>query len=300
MFEHGGNLGVVTLAGEEWRLLTSMFLHYGVVHIGMNMVGLIGGGRLVERLYGRLGFAAIYLISGLAGSVATALRPGVVSAGASGAIFGVLGALGAFYLLHRRRMDQSIAKEAGGLLVFVGYNVVFGFTQTGIDMYAHLGGLAAGLVCGLAIEAARTGPRLPRTAAVGAIGLVAVIAAALLAPPPVDRNRGAIDAFLATEREVLGRWNAIVPDARSGKLSDDELAAAIERDILPPWRAAVEAFERSEAGGDHRGRFLEYMRVREDAWKILVEAARTQDEATVQRARARFTEADALARKLGE
>src|SRR5688572_25374045 len=83
MAEHGGNFGPVTLDGEQWRLLTSMFLHYGVLHIVMNMIGLLDGGRHVERMYGRAGFVAIYLVSGLAASLATSLRANVVSAGAS-------------------------------------------------------------------------------------------------------------------------------------------------------------------------------------------------------------------------
>ena len=176
MFEHGGNAAPYTLAGEEWRIATSMFLHYGIVHLAMNMVGLIGGGRLVERTFGRVGFLAIYVTSGLAGGLASALRTGVVSAGASGAIFGSLGALGAFYLLHRDRMDKAVAKEASGLLVFLGYNVVFGFTQQGIDMYAHLGGLAAGFVVGIALAALR------RTVIVSVLAVGAVVAAIVLAP----------------------------------------------------------------------------------------------------------------------
>lgn len=300
LFDLGGNLGAVTLAGEEWRLFTSMFLHSGVMHIGMNMVGLIGGGRLVERVYGRFGFAALYLISGLAGSLATALRPGVVSVGASGAIFGVLGALGAHYALHRERMDQSIAKEASGLLVFVGYNIIFGFTQTGIDMYAHLGGLAAGFLCGLAIEVARRGPRMPRTVAVAAIGLAAVIAGALAAPAPRDEAHGAVQLFIATETKVLARWNELVEQARRDAIGDDQLADAIEQDILPPWRDARDAFDRSGAGGPQRATLLGYLRARQEGWEAIVGGLRVHDADAVKRGQQRLEEADATARKLTE
>lgn len=183
MFEHGGNAGPFTLAGEEWRIVTSMFLHYGIVHLAMNMVGLVGGGRLVERTYGRRSFFAIYVTSGLAGGLASALRTGVVSAGASGAIFGSLGSLGAFYLLHRDRMDRAVAKEASGLLIYVAYNVVFGFTQPGIDMYAHLGGLAAGFVVGIALVGrGQRAPRMRRTGLVSALAIGIVVSGILLAP----------------------------------------------------------------------------------------------------------------------
>ncbi len=298
LVEHGGNLGAITLEGEEWRLFTSMFLHIGVIHIAMNMAGLIIGGRLIERLFGHLGFATIYLIAGLAGSLATALRPGVVSAGASGAIFGVLGALGAYYVLHRERMDQRIAKEASGLLVVVAYNVMIGFTDEGIDMYAHLGGFAAGFLCGLAIEVARSGPRLPRTLAVAAVGLGAVIAGAFAAPSPIDEDQRAISAFAAAEETALARWKELVGQAQSETIDDERLADAIEQDILPPWRAAREAYDRSGAGGARRATLLDYMRVRQEGWEIMAQGLRAHDSDEVQRGQARFHEADELINKL--
>ena len=89
MFELGGNFGPVTLAGEPWRLFTSMFLHYGILHLAMNMLGLLDGGRHVERMYGRAAYIALYVFAGLAGSLASALSGQAVSAGASGEIFGV-------------------------------------------------------------------------------------------------------------------------------------------------------------------------------------------------------------------
>lgn len=287
MFGYGGNLGAVTLEGEEWRLFTSMFLHYGVMHIGMNLYGLILGGRVVERLFGRLGFAVIYLVSGLAASLATALRPGVVSAGASGAIFGVLGALGAYYVLHRERMDARAAREATGLLVFVGYNVVFGLAKPGVDMYAHLGGLAAGFVCGLAIEVARPGPRRPRTVAVGAAGLVAVVVAAFLAPAPVDKAtqeaQRAIDALLETEQQILARWKELAVQGQQGIITPAQFADALERDILGPWAMARGVFERSGASCPNCPPLLEYARARQAAFEVVLQGVRDDDSAAFDR-----------------
>lgn len=307
LFEHGGNLGAITLAGEEWRLFTSMFLHIGVLHIAMNMAGLIIGGRVIERLFGHLGFAAIYVISGLAGSLATALRPGVVSAGASGAIFGVLGALGAYYVIHRGRMDPRIARQASGLLVVVAYNVINGFVATGIDMYAHLGGLGAGFLCGFAMEIERGEPRLPRTLAVTAVGLVAVIVAAFAAPAPFDQGVAVAQqeqrtflALFGAEEKLLGRWNELVEQVQADQVTDDQLADAIEQELLPPWRAALEAFDRSGAGGARRERLLDYLRTRQEAWEIMVGGLRAHDGDEVRRGQERMQAADALARKLVE
>jgi rhomboid protease GluP len=299
LIEHGGNLGAVTLDGEPWRLFTSMFLHIGVMHLAMNMIGLMTGGQLVERLFGRLGFATIYLISGLVGSLASALRPvGVVSVGASGAIFGVLGAHVAYYALHRERLDQRIARDSIGLLVVVAYNLVLGFTTPGIDMRAHLGGLAAGFLCGLALEL-RLVPgarRLLRTAAVGAVGLAVVIAAALAAPAPVDEPR-AINAFAAVEGQVIARWGELVDQAQRQEITDDALAGAIERDILGPWRAARDEFARRDAGGARREALLEYMRLREEGWATMARGLHAHDGAAMQRGMQRLQDAAAVARK---
>lgn len=294
--DHGGNLGSITLDGEQWRLFTSLFLHIGVLHLGMNMVGLLIGGQLVERLFGRLGFAAIYLISGLAGSLATALRPGVVSVGASGAIFGVLGAHVAYFMLHRERLDQRIARDSIGLLVVVGYNLVLGFTTPGIDMYAHLGGLAAGCLCGLALEVRRGERRLPRTAAVGAVGLAAVIAAAHVAPPPPDENRAVLE-LASVEKQVLARWAEITDQARRLVLSEEQLADAIERDILPAWHVARDRFARSGAGGSRRELLLEYTRLREEGWTVMAQGLRAHDEAMEERGVEQFRRADEVAKK---
>ena len=96
----GANRGLLTLGGEWWRLFTCMFLHIGVIHLAFNMWCLWDLGALAESLYGHWTFASVYLISGVAGSVASvAWHPGTVSAGASGAIFGIAGALiASFYL----------------------------------------------------------------------------------------------------------------------------------------------------------------------------------------------------------
>ena len=294
LLDHGGNQGARTLDGEPWRLFTSMFLHGGVLHLGMNLLGLIGGGRLVERLFGRLGFAAIYLVSGLAGSLASALRPdaSVVSVGASGAIFGVLGAAGAYYVLHRERMDQHAAREASGLVMCVVYNIIFGLQQSGIDMFAHLGGLAGGFCCGLALEVGRAGGASPRRAAVvGAVGLAAVLAVALLAPSPMRAEREAFQALAAVEERVDARWTELLGQLQRQAITGDQLAAAIEQDVLAPWRTAGEVFRQSGAGGRKRDALLEYVAARQEGWALVISGLRAHDGDAMDRGVLRLKEA---------
>jgi rhomboid protease GluP len=149
----GANWGPLTLGGQSWRLLTCMFLHIGIIHIGFNMWCLWDLGALAESLYGHWTFAAVYLISGLGGSVASvAWRPGGISAGASGAIFGIAGALiASFYLGEFSLPRAAVQGSLRSVVTFAGYNLVFGAISGRTDNAAHIGGLVTGLILGALI-----------------------------------------------------------------------------------------------------------------------------------------------------
>ena len=151
LLEWGANFGPRTLHGQWWRLFTSMFLHFDVLHLGLNMWVLWKVGRLVERLVGSAAFAMLYIAAGLLGSVASlAWNPSVISAGASGAVFGVVGALFAFVATHRAVVPAELFRSLRGSLVgFLGYNLLFGLLIPGVDMAAHIGGLVAGAASGM-------------------------------------------------------------------------------------------------------------------------------------------------------
>src|SRR5215468_8843832 len=153
LIQWGANYGPKTTQGEWWRLFTCMFLHIGVLHLLFNMIALWNVGGFMERWLGGTSFLVLYLLSGLLGSVASvAWNPFVVSAGASGAIFGLYGGLLGFLVQHRDSTSQAfLAPLRNNALAFVGYNLLFGAVQEGIDMAAHLGGLVGGLVCGFVL-----------------------------------------------------------------------------------------------------------------------------------------------------
>jgi membrane associated rhomboid family serine protease len=158
--------------GAVYRLLTSMFVHYGILHLLLNMWALWMLGRALESALGPLRFTALYLLSGLGGAVATYLfSPGSVSAGASGAIFGLFAAL--FVILKKLRRDTS------SVVPVLVINLVFTFTIPNISIAAHLGGLVVGAIvaAGLAYP-----PRQYRTPVqVATIVGVALILAVLVA-----------------------------------------------------------------------------------------------------------------------
>ncbi len=162
MVHFGANFGPLTLSGQWWRLLTYMFLHGGLMHIAFNMWCLWDLGALCESLYGRWTFAALYLITGIAGGLASVgWNPGTLSVGASGAIFGLAGALiASFYLGEFSVPRIAIQGTLRSLLFFVGFNVLFGFMVPGIDNACHAGGLVSGMILGALI--ARLSPHPDR------------------------------------------------------------------------------------------------------------------------------------------
>jgi membrane associated rhomboid family serine protease len=136
-------------AGEWWRILTAAFLHFGILHLVLNMWALYLFGPLLEQLYGHFEYLAIYLLCAAGGSVLTILvAPDQAAVGASGAIFGLLGL--AFAVSRRRhlalpRQTRMVLGQIGSLLVV---NLAFTFFVPGISITGHLGGLAVGLVLG--------------------------------------------------------------------------------------------------------------------------------------------------------
>jgi membrane associated rhomboid family serine protease len=175
----GAMVPVLVAEGEYWRLLTAMFLHFGLPHLALNSLGLYLFGSLIESVFGSARFLAIYLVTGLCASVASFAfgSPVAAAAGASGAVFGLLGAWLA-YNLRRRQLSLAQSNIQGALLL-IGINLAFGFLIPGIDNLAHIGGLIAGVAAGLAVEGMGRGAARRVTAAAGMGGLVA--AAAILA-----------------------------------------------------------------------------------------------------------------------
>ncbi len=158
----GANWGPRTLSGEPWRLFSYMFLHGSLMHIAFNMWCLWDLGALCESLYGRWTFAVVYILTGIAGGAASvAWSPDVPSVGASGAIFGLAGALiASFYLGEFSLPKVAISGTLRSLVVFVGFNVLFGSMFPGIDNACHAGGLVSGLIVGALI--ARVAPEQGR------------------------------------------------------------------------------------------------------------------------------------------
>lgn len=149
----GANFGPYTVSGQWWRLVTSMFVHIGILHIALNMWCLWDLGALAESLYGRWTFLGVYLLTGVAASITSITwHPMTVSAGASGAIFGITGALIASFKLGEFSLPRGqIQGVLRSVVAFAAYNLVFGAISARTDNSAHIGGLVMGLVLGAGI-----------------------------------------------------------------------------------------------------------------------------------------------------
>jgi len=153
LVQWGANAGALTLTGEWWRLLTCVFVHGNLLHIAFNMWCLWDFGALSESLYGRWTFGGLYLICGLGASLASIIwNAHVLSVGASGAIFGLAGALIAAFKLGEFSVPRAaLSGTLRSLLVFVGFNLIFGAASGVTDNAAHVGGLLTGLILGALI-----------------------------------------------------------------------------------------------------------------------------------------------------
>jgi rhomboid protease GluP len=180
----GANLGLITLSGEWWRLLTNVFVHGGLLHIAFNMWCLWNLGQLCESLYGRWTYVAIYLICGVGASLASAVwHPYVPSVGASGAIFGLAGALITALKLGEFSVPRSaLSGTLRSLGAFVVYNLIFGALIPGIDNTAHIGGLVTGLIVGALVAViAPQREQVPRRAAIFVVMILVLTVGAIAA-----------------------------------------------------------------------------------------------------------------------
>ncbi len=197
----GASYGPFELSTEWWRLFTAMFVHIGFLHILLNLYCLWSLGPLAERLFGRWKFLWLYLLSGVGGNVASvALHPTIVAAGASGAIFGVAGAL--LPVLHLREIPAIVSlRGRGGRLgigSFIVYNLVYGFANSGIDNAAHIGGLVIGFI----------------------IGYSAPVAGSHTGRPAAWRSQGiliALALFLGAAFVVVREWRASYGEVEFGR-----------------------------------------------------------------------------------
>lgn len=291
----GSNFGPLTVDGEWWRLFTAMFIHSGLLHVGLNMVALYQSGRMVERMYGSAHYLMLYVFAGLSGSMVSILwHPLNNSVGASGAIFGVFGGLLAFILKPGSGVPPAIVNEhRNSTVAFIGFNLLNGFVQTGIDNGAHLGGLLGGLVFGFllarpldAAQRARAGIARMLPPVLACLLLLGLLSYPLWHPSlaTVQARRFRVVLRELPQREQLASADAVawLGKAKAKSISDAQLADAMEQKVVPQWDSLYRSVQEAtlDAGAaDYplRQTLLRYLADRRQASLLIAQGVRRRD-----------------------
>ena len=292
---YGANQGALTTDGEWWRLLTSMFMHYGILHLLFNMWALYQAGHFLEKLLGRLPYALTYLGSGLAGgfaSIAWHTDP-IWSAGASGAVFGVYGAIVGYLLREKQGLPKSIYQSLlKSSLTFAGYNILFGAANSSIDNSAHLGGVLGGVALGwlvaLPVDRAIRREKTGRKLLVGTAAVLAIILAGVSLAPRFDysaREQWTWDEanrpFASAEGQLLTENHAALVKAEKGE-GIAAYAEWIGTRVVPFYRSWDEALAQlklkpGKSTAAARAQLREIVQRRIDAYSHLAAGLKSDD-----------------------
>lgn len=292
----GSNFGPYTTDGQWWRLVSAAFLHGGLIHLAVNMVTLYDIGRLCERLYGSGRFFLLYFASALLGSAASVWwNPVVNSVGASGALFGVLGATFVYMLNKRNRVPVSVMKtHQASIGVFIVYGVVNGLASTGIDNACHIGGLAAGVICGLGLSRPMAGEAQVQSywaKPAVALACVAIAIAGLLVQAPNTRPAYELEKsflddlnwFRTEETAMIAEARQIVVRANQPGASEAELKPQLEK-LSRQWDDAHQRLASHQVAASSKLKTMQvqmiaFLDLRRRAYRALVAAFDGSDQA---------------------
>ncbi len=314
----GGNIAIYTKQGEWWRLLTCLFLHASIMHVAFNMYVLWDIGNFTERLFGNSGFLVCYLLAGISGSLASlAFNPAnMVSVGASGAIFGLYGAL--FGALLRGKRDGSIpATSVQRLLrsgmMFVGINIayafIYGLFSSKIDIYAHLGGLTGGFLCGLLLAhpltASGVAGRLSREVRLALVGVGLLIGVFFLIPYQQTLAGFRYHFFQQIEPQCWTGYNNALQQVRAKTIDEQHFAEIIDYEVLPPWQKDQQVYHalQSKISANDQPLYKligAYIDTRAASWSAQARALRSRELADTNKMIEANTVADEAQKKLDD
>jgi rhomboid protease GluP len=311
LLTHGAIYAPRVSAGEWWRLLTGMFLHASVFHLVVNMVVFWKVGMLVERILGNAGYALLYLVSGLCAGVASLhATPGMVSVGASGAVFGVYGGLlGLLTRYHIYIQFKSILK----FTLFVLFLLANGFYENHarqfprVDMAAHVGGFISGFIMGAILALplgaiAKHNKRVRHSWIAGGAGVIVLVG--LLTVRRVNDVVLEFVSFGETESRLFAKFNKAVNQYKAGQIVEGQLAETIERQVLPEWVTAVERLEAvkdfPEGYAPLISKLMTYTRLRRQGLELLVEAIRSNDAQKMKKSQEMNQAAESVVRQILE
>jgi membrane associated rhomboid family serine protease len=278
----GGSLGPLTTNGEWWRLETSLFVHSGWIQLFISILGLLQVGLLLEAFVGRFIFAATFLIAGtLASLVNLSAHQARVGYGASGAIFGAYGLLGACLIwstFHRSSLaipKTTLKRLVPAAVLFFLYSLASDSLSAAADVTA----LASGVICGLVTMVGTADPR-PQTRRVSAVIAAAVVGAVLSAIPlrAIADVRPELDRLVSEEDRTVSIYQAADKKFRDRRITADALAELIDRTILPELHASDERLKAIRKVPPEHQHLVDdaetYVRLRAESWQLRAQGLR--------------------------
>ncbi|MEC5387600.1 rhomboid family intramembrane serine protease [Uliginosibacterium sp. H3] len=305
----GASFGPKVQSGETWRLLSAVFLHGNPLHLALNMLALWQIGHFIERIYGRSGALLLFVACGLMGSLASIWwRTQGLSVGASGAIFGLYGALLVWLIRRRHDVPMGILKKLrSGTLGFIGYSLFAGIALPGIDNAAHIGGLLGGMLLSLGMAAPfdrSPASQWRRRSTWLALLATAACATALWRTTPqvavawqqhvefaeVARNFAQHDAQL--EQQV----QALLEQVRQRQIASVAAGRELDEVLLPAWQMQINRLASIPTGDADRPRhqaLLNYAGLHGSSLQLLARGLMTGQPGWLQLAHQRQLEAQA-------
>lgn len=282
LVEWGASIGPRTTNGEWWRLVTSMFLHLGPLHLVACLIGFFPLAFVMERLFGSVALAIVYVTSGVfAGLTAMSLSPLGVTAGATGAICGLYGLAFAAWIWRltqqpRVTVPWGVIKWLGGAgVVFFGYN----YATSLVPLEAQITGLLVGALSGIAIgRGVGTGTIPLRRCAAVATAAVGVAIFAAVPVHGITDARPAIDHMMATDQQTATIFRAAATQLALGRQNDKAMINLIERGILPRLESEQPNLAQQGYVPEDQQEMLaasqEYLAARLDGWRLRAAALR--------------------------
>lgn len=278
---YGGDWGPLTLTDQPWRIVTAMFVHIGLIHVGCNMYALYMVGPFAEKMFGNLGMLVVYFAAGVVGGVASLwFNPLVPSAGASGAIFGMFGAIFGLLIVGRKSLPSDLSRkmlpQMGWILAI---NLFLGFTVPNIDNAAHIGGLLFGIVAGAIGAISLRWQPLWRFVSFTAISLAAV---ALSAGVYLYLTQTSVAVYFRDANEISSEFNLAAQRSDQGDLSVSAFAKQLEESILPRWSEANSKLQPDTPDSlglskETAAKWTKFHNLRESAWLHLKTYLHTND-----------------------
>jgi rhomboid protease GluP len=292
----GANFSPATQDGEWWRLGTAMFLHFSIIHLAINMWSLWDAGKLVERMYGSLRFACIYILSGLFGNLSSLVYQGssAISGGASSAIFGIFGALLVYLWVNRSTISlREFRWLFWGGIGFAVATIILGLMIQGIDNSAHIGGFISGSLISfilLPVEASKPKPLRQRLFA--AFTLIFIMSVLIHTIPAPKYKWGdelylqkKIDEFLVQDQAINRSWLNLMQASKAESATFNSLANQIDNNIVEPYEESFEKLSQlphnpNLPSAAKLSNLLSYSEQRKNESKALADKLRAQKKTT--------------------